>query len=165
MDISLIIPCYNEEKNIQPFYELCQQTFNNRIKIEYIFINDGSKDNTVNEIKKLIENNTKENITCIDFSRNFGKEAAMHAGLKNATGNFISIIDADMQQHPKYILEMLEFLNKHEEYDSVACFQEKRKETKLLKFLKKIFYKVINKLSDVPLHENASDFSRKIRII
>lgn len=158
MDLSIIVPCYNEEQNIMPFYELCKEIFDKNLKIEYLFINDGSKDNTLEKIKELINKNKKDNISCISFSRNFGKEAAIHAGLKKAVGKYISLIDADMQQHPKYVLEMYNFLCQNKEYDSVACFQAKRKESKILKVLKKAFYKIINKLSDTPLYENASDF-------
>lgn len=157
MKLSLIIPCFNEEKNIEPFFQKCLENLKN-LKIEYIFINDGSKDSTLKSIKDLIKNNAKENINCLNFSRNFGKEASILAGLKKAQGNYAAIIDADLQQHPKYIKKMYDFLVNNQDYDSVACYQEKRKESKILIFFKKIFYKLINKLSDVPFYENASDF-------
>lgn len=157
MDLSIIIPCHNEELNIPILMEECRKTFENeKINIEYIFINDGSKDNTFKEIKKLLEKSEK--IIGIDFSRNFGKEAAIYAGLKKSTGNYIALMDADLQQHPRYVLKMYNYINKHPEYDTIACYQEKRKEGKLISKLKKIFYKFINKMSDIEFYENASDF-------
>ena len=158
MKLSLVIPCYNEEKNIEPFMKCCIETFGNNKNIEYIFINDGSKDNTFLEIKKIIEKYKNENILGISFSRNFGKEAAMLAGLKKSKGEFTALIDADLQQHPKYVKQMLEYIEEHDEYDCVTCYQEKRKESKLLIWLKERFYSLINKISDVEFYKNASDF-------
>ena len=158
MKLSLIIPCYNEEKNIEPFMKCCIKTFGSNKDIEYIFINDGSKDNTFYEIKKIIEKYNTENILGINFSRNFGKEAAMLAGLKKSKGIYTALIDADLQQHPKYIKKMLEFIEEHDEYDCITCYQEKRKEKKLIIWLKEKFYSLINKISEVPFYKNASDF-------
>lgn len=158
MKLSLVIPCYNEEKNIEPFMKCCIETFGNNKNVEYIFINDGSKDNTFLEIKKIIEKYKNENILGISFSRNFGKEAAMLAGLKKSKGEFTALIDADLQQHPKYVKQMLEYIEGHDEYDCVTCYQEKRKEGKLLIWLKERFYSLINKISDVEFYKNASDF-------
>lgn len=158
MKLSLVIPCYNEEKNIEPFMKCCIETFGNNKNIEYIFINDGSKDNTFLEIKKIIEKYKNENILGISFSRNFGKEAAMLAGLKKSKGKFTALIDADLQQNPKYVKQMLEYIEGHGEYDCVTCYQEKIKEGKLLTWLKERFYSLINKISDVEFYKNASDF-------
>lgn len=158
MKLSLVIPCYNEEKNIEPFMKCCIETFGNNKNIEYIFINDGSKDNTFLEIKKIIEKYKNENILGISFSRNFSKEAAMLAGLKKSKGKFTALIDADLQQNPKYVKQMLEYIEGHGEYDCVTCYQEKRKEGKLLTWLKERFYSLINKISDVEFYKNASDF-------
>lgn len=158
MKLSLVIPCYNEEKNIEPFMKCCIETFGNNKNIEYIFINDGSKYNTFLEIKKIIEKYKNENILGISFSRNFGKEAAMLAGLKKSKGKFTALIDADLQQNPKYVKQMLEYIEGHGEYDCVTCYQEKRKEGKLLTWLKERFYSLINKISDVEFYKNASDF-------
>lgn len=157
MDLSIIIPCYNEEKNILLLMEEFNKTFKEKIKIEYIFINDGSKDNTLSEIKKLIEK-SNNNIKCLDFSRNFGKESAIFAGLNESVGNYITIIDADLQQHPKYVLEMYNYIIEHPEYDCITCYQEKRKESKIKAWLKKAFYHFINRISDIEFYENASDF-------
>lgn len=158
MKLSLIIPCFNEEKNILPFIQCCIETFGNDKDIEYIFINDGSKDNTFSEIKNIIEKHNSLNIIGINFSRNFGKEAAMFAGLKQAKGEYIALIDADLQQHPKYVKQMLNYIEKHSEYDCITCYQEKRKEGKFVAWLKERFYSLINKISDVPFYKNASDF-------
>lgn len=156
MKLSLIVPCYNEEKNIELFMKSCKDELKN-INVEYIFINDGSKDNTFIEIQKIIEKYQKEYIIGINFSRNFGKEAAMLAGINESTGDYIAFIDADLQQHPKYIKMMYEKII-DSDYDSIVCYQEKRKESKILTFLKDAFYKIINKLSDISFKENASDF-------
>lgn len=158
MKLTLVIPCYNEEKNIEPFMKCCIETFGNNKNIEYIFINDGSKDNTFSEIKKIVEKYNTENILGINFSRNFGKEAAILAGLKKSKGTYTALIDADLQQHPKYIKKMLEYIEEHNEYDCITCFQDKRKEKKLIIWLKEKFYSLINKISEVPFYKNASDF-------
>lgn len=158
MKLSLVIPCYNEEKNVEPFIKCCINTFGNDKYIEYIFINDGSKDNTFLEIKNIIEKYDSLNIVGINFSRNFGKEAAMLAGLKKSTGEYTALIDADLQQHPKYVKQMLEYIEEHNEYDCITCYQEKRKENKFIIWLKEKFYSLINKISDIPFYKNASDF-------
>ena len=157
--LTIIIPCFNEEKNISIFLNSCINNLKNIDKeIEYIFINDGSKDNTLGEIKKIILKHKNLNINCINFSRNFGKEAALYAGLKESKGKYVAIIDADLQQNPKYILQMYEILEKNSEYDAVACYQQKRKENKFISFCKNCFYKVINKVCNIKLEKNASDF-------
>ena len=158
MKLSLIVPCYNEEDNILPFYNEVSKTFKDqKIKVELIFINDGSKDNTIKELKKLTTNNDFE-IKIIDFSRNFGKEAGMYAGMEHSTGDYVSIIDVDLQQPPKIVLDMLEILEKDEDYDAVAAYQVKRKDPFLKKHLSNMFYKVINKVADVEFKSGASDF-------
>ena len=114
MKLSLVIPCYNEEGNVQKFVEVISQTFKNKIfNYELIFINDGSQDDTLNKLKELC-NNSDQNIKIINFSRNFGKEAGMYAGLKEAKGDYITIIDADLQQDPNYVLKMVKILDEHE---------------------------------------------------
>lgn len=160
MKLSIIIPCYNEEKNVELLYNEIKKNFKN-INYEMIFVNDGSKDNTLKNLKKICKE-TKENIKIVNFSRNFGKEAAMYAGLKTSSGEYVSIIDADMQQDPKLIIEMITFLEKNEDFDSVAMFQEVRKEGKILTLFKNMFYKIINKVSDITFVQGASDF-RTIR--
>lgn len=158
MKLSLIIPCFNESGNIEPFIECCHEIFGINKNIEYIFVNDGSKDNTYQEIKYIINKYSSENIIGINFSRNFGKEAAMLAGLKKSKGKYTAIIDADLQQHPKYVKEMLEFIENNPDYDCVTCYQKNRKENKITCFLKEKFYIIINKFSEVSFYKNASDF-------
>ena len=156
--LSLVIPCYNEEKNIALFYKECEDSFKKqKLNVELVFVNDGSKDNTICELKKLI-NKKQFEIKIINFSRNFGKEAAMYAGLKNTTGDYVAIIDADLQQKPELILPMIKVLEEKEEYDCVCYYQEKRIEGKFLSFLKKSFYKVIEKMSEIKFVNGASDF-------
>lgn len=158
MDLSIVVPCYNEEGNVELFYEEVQKVFKGKkIKYEIVFVNDGSSDNTLNRLTDIV-NQKKQNIKVINFSRNFGKEAAMYAGLKEAEGELVTIIDADLQQRPELILRMINILNENEQFDSVAAFQEVRKEGKVLTFFKDTFYKVINSMSTVPFVQGASDF-------
>lgn len=158
MNLSIVVPCYNEEKNVFLIHDAICETFKNKkIDYEIIFINDGSSDSTINNLNKII-NSTKVKVKVVNFSRNFGKEAAIYAGLKESVGDYVSLIDADMQQDPKYILEMYDYLNEHEEYDCVALYQKKRKERRFMSFCKKRFYKLINKMTDTKFVENASDF-------
>ena len=152
--VSIVIPCYDEEKNIELLYK---EFFNDKYKYELIFVNDGSKDNTESELNKLLDDK-KFLIKIINFSRNFGKEAAMYAGLCNSFGDYVAIIDSDLQQNPKLILNMLDIIEQNPNYDSVVCYQEKRKENILVSFLKKSFYKVINKTSEIDFVTGASDF-------
>ena len=143
--ISMVIPCYNEEKNVELFYNETNKYLSNKdFELEMIYINDGSKDNTIGELNKLLKKHDKGIfIKIINFSRNFGKESALYAGLKESTGDYVVIIDADLQQHPKLILPMYEHLENNENDDCVAYFQEKRIEGKVMTFLKKNFYKII----------------------
>ncbi len=154
--ISLIIPCYNEEENVKLFYEETIKVLKD-YNIEFVFINDGSKDKTLNELKEIY-NTSKYNIKIIDFSRNFGKESAIYAGLLNTSNDYICLIDADLQQNPKYIIDMLKVLNNNEEIDIVAMYQKTRKENFFIAKLKNFFYKIINKLSEVDFVSGASDF-------
>lgn len=157
MKVSFIVPCYNEAGNIIAFSNKIKEVFEKKYNYEIIFINDGSKDNTLSELKKLL-NNSKQSITIIDFSRNFGKEAGIYAGLKAAKGEYVNIIDADLQQNPKYSLRMVEFLENNPEYDIVTAYQEERIENKFISFIKKCFYKLINKMSEIEFKNGASDF-------
>jgi len=158
MKLSVIIPCYNEEQNVSLFYEEFSKAFKDfKAQYELIFINDGSKDNTYLELKKLCEGK-KDNIKVINFSRNFGKEAAMYAGLKESCGDYVSIIDADLQQRPEIILEMVKYLDENEDYDSVCAFQDTRSEGRVLKFFKNSFYGLINRMTNIKFVRGASDF-------
>lgn len=157
MKTSIIIPCMNEENNILKIYKEINNVFKNQ-KYEIIFIDDGSKDKTLNNMKKAYEEDL-EHVKVISFSRNFNKEAAILAGLRHAKGKYTCIIDGDMQQNPKYILEMIDILDKEEEYDCVAMVQEKRTEdSSFMSFCKNMFYKTMNKLCDIKLENAASDF-------
>ena len=156
MKLSIIIPAYNEEGNI---IELNKKLINILKDIEYelIYINDGSTDKTLEKIKKISIDSY--NIKYISFSKNFGKEAAIYAGLKKSTGDYICIIDSDLQQNPKYILSMLDYLKKHDNTDQIAMVMKNRDNEKILnRIFKNLFYKIINKLSDIKLVDGASDF-------
>lgn len=159
MKLSLVVPCYNEADNIRAFYEKTEETFQHAdFRYEYVFINDGSKDATYEQMRKLAEEQKDACIKAINFSRNFGKESAMYAGLKEASGEYTVIIDADLQQDPSYVLKMMEVLDTHDEIDSVAAFQEKRLEGRVLRKCKSTFYHMINRISEVEFVDGASDF-------
>ena len=156
--LSFVVPCYNEEKNISLFYNNVLENFkNSKYDIELVFINDGSKDNTLLELKKLAELNDFE-IKIINFSRNFGKDAGIYAGMQNLTGDYTVLIDADMQQPPELVLKMLDVLEKNDDVDIVTYYQEKRIENKIISRLKKEFYKIISKISGLEFADGASDF-------
>ena len=158
MKLSLIVPCYNEEGNVRKFFDCVNTAFENKIDdFEFIFINDGSKDKTRTKLKELL-NEVNKNIKVVDFSRNFGKEAAIFAGLQNAEGDLVTIIDADLQQRPEIVVDMVAFLDEHPEYDCVAAFQEKRIEGKAMSFVKGMFYKLINNICEIDFKSGASDF-------
>lgn len=159
MKLSLVVPCYNEQDNVELFYEETVKAFKNfTYDYEFVFVNDGSRDKTLERLKKLYNEKTESNITVVSFSRNFGKESAIYAGLKNSTGDYISLIDADLQQRPEVVLEMMDILENETEYDCVAAYQAKRKEGSVMTGFKSGFYKLINRLSEVELHADASDF-------
>lgn len=157
--ISIIIPCYNEEQALPYLYnelakvssEMPEQEF------EFIFVNDGSKDKTQATIKRLREKD--ERVHYISFSRNFGKEAAIYAGLKTAKGDYVSLIDADLQDPPTLIKEMYITLKNEEEYDCVATRRIDRKGEPILRsFFARKFYKLMNKISDTEVVDGARDF-------
>ena len=156
MKLSLIVPCYNEEGNVERFFQEVKNTFKENIDYEIVFVNDGSTDKTADELKKLHSNN--ENIQVISFSRNFGKEAAMYAGLKESKGELVCVIDADLQQHPEEVAKMIEILDNNQDIDCVTAYQKKRREGRLMSAVKSCFYKLINKISDVKFVNGASDF-------
>ncbi len=161
--LSLVVPCYNEEGNVKRLLEEIKKTFSS-VDYEVVFINDGSRDNTHNILKALYNDN-KELIQVVSFSRNFGKEAAIYAGLKTAQGEMVCIIDADLQQHPSVALSMMEYLDKNPDTDCVTAYQKKRHEGKAMSFVKSCFYKVINKFSDVNFVNGASDFRIMRRVM
>ena len=156
MLLSILIPSYNEEGNINELNKKLIESLKN-IDYEIIYINDGSKDKTLDKIKTVSKSN--ENIKYISFSKNFGKDAAIYAGLKRSNGTYTCILDADLQQNPKYIISMLDYLKKHPETDQIAMVMKNRnKENLFNRIMKKNFYRLINKLSDTKLVDGASDF-------
>ena len=157
--ISVIVSCYNEEESLPLFYKemerVRKQDFEG-IDFEYIFVNDGSKDNTLKEMKELRQNDKK--VRYISFSRNFGKEAAMLAGLEAATGDYITLMDADLQDPPALLRQMYDYI-KNEGYDCVGTRRVTRKgEPAIRSFFARMFYKIINKLSKVEMVDGARDY-------
>ena len=158
--ISVIVSCYNEENALPLFYEemerVRKQDFENIVEFEYIFVNDGSKDNTLNEIKELRQNDSK--VRYISFSRNFGKEAAMLAGLEASTGNLVTLMDADLQDPPALLKQMYDAV-KNEGYDTVGTRRVTRKgEPPIRSFFARMFYKIINKMSSIEMVDGARDY-------
>lgn len=158
--LSLVIPCYNEEGNVEIFYNETVRAFSGNIgEYEFVFVDDGSKDSTLSKLHYVFNNHKGDsNIQVLSFSRNFGKEAAIFAGLKAARGDYACIIDADLQQRPEVVVEMMNIIENEENVDCVTAYQEERKESKLMAALKSSFYKTINKISDVEFVNGASDF-------
>lgn len=156
---SLIVPCYNEEGNVENFLKETREAMQGYTdSYEIIFINDGSKDSTPKKLRQIFNENKDVNIKVINFSRNFGKEAAMYAGFTKAKGEYITIIDADLQQDPKYAVEMAKILDSDPDCDMVAAYQAQRKEGKFLSKGKHAFYKTISKMSGIDFISDASDF-------
>lgn len=158
--LSVIVPCYNEQENIADFYvELMknEKFFNEQgVDIEMIFVNDGSKDNTVEEVKKLHEKDGRVHL--INFSRNFGKEAGMYAGLQKSKGDFVVIMDCDLQDPPALLPDMYKAIAE-EGYDSVATRRVTRKgEPPIRSFFARMFYKLINKMSNTEIVDGARDY-------
>lgn len=154
----MVIPCYNEEENVELFYDTVVRVFGSLIEdTEFVFVDDGSSDRTYEQLNKVYHRSDGR-VKIIRFSRNFGKEAALLAGLRHTQGDFVSIIDADLQQRPEYVLQMLDILQEHPEYDAVAAYQEERREGFILKFFKNCFYGLINKMTNMEMVRSASDF-------
>ena len=160
MKLSLVVPCYNEQDNVRAFYDAAVNAFLGcGYEYELVLVNDGSRDNTGIELKKLFYEKREETpITIVQFSRNFGKEAAILAGMKHAKGDLVTLIDADLQQRPEIVREMVQILDEHPEYDCVAAFQKERNEGRGLSFFKREFYRLINRMSEVEFVNGASDF-------
>lgn len=158
MKLSLIVPCYNEAENVELFQAEAIKAFQGcGYPFEIIYVDDGSSDATLHNLRKL-HAAEKCPVKVISFSRNFGKEAGLYAGLQYASGEYISLIDADLQQRPEIVREMVQFLDENPEYDVVAAYQDRRHEGKVLSYFKKTFYRIINKMSHVTLQPEASDF-------
>ena len=157
--ISVIVSCYNEEEALPLFYEEMERVrkkdFEN-IDFEYIFVDDGSKDKTLEEMKELRKKDSK--VRYISFSRNFGKEAAMYAGLEAATGDYVTLMDADLQDPPALLRQMYDTI-KNEGYDCVGTRRVTRKgEPPIRSFFARMFYKIINKMSDIEMVDGARDY-------
>lgn len=158
MKLTLVVPCFNEEGNVEAFYNKATEDFSGcGYDYEFIFIDDGSKDKTYQKLKAL-HSEKDAHIKVIRFSRNFGKESAIYAGLENASGDYISIIDADLQQEPSIVRNMVSILDEDDDLDCVTAYQENRHESGFIKHCKKRFYKIINSVSDTEFVSNASDF-------
>ncbi len=158
MKLSLVVPCYNEEGNVRLFHDTAAAVFDYEgYEYEMVFVNDGSMDSTIDRLKELHAESDK-NIRIINFSRNFGKEAAMYAGIQHAKGEYICLIDADLQQRPEVVAYMVKRLEENAELDCVAAFQEQRADDKKLSFFKSGFYKLINSVSSTEFVQGASDF-------
>lgn len=155
--ISLIVPCYNEQESLPYFYKEVIRVFQNMLhKYELIFVNDGSSDGTLEILKGLAQQDA--NVIYLSFSRNFGKEAAMYAGFCNANGDYIAVMDADMQDPPALLPKMLRILEEGK-YDSVATRRENRKgEPPVRSFFARMFYRIMKKISDSDIVDGARDF-------
>ena len=156
--ITVIVPCYNEEEALHYYYEEMSRvmTLMNNYDFELLFINDGSKDQTLQVIKELSEKDQR--VRYASFSRNFGKEAAMYAGFENSTGDYVCLMDADLQDPPKLLPEMVKAIEE-EGYDSAATRRVTRQgEPPIRSFFARMFYKMMNKISDTELMDGARDY-------
>lgn len=159
--ISLIVPCYNEQEALPLFYkEICKVSSDLKrdysVDFEFIFINDGSRDRTLQMLRDLSSADSR--VKYISFSRNFGKEGAIYAGLENASGSYISIIDADLQDPPSLLLQMYELI-RDGEYDCIGTRRVTRKgEPPIRSFFARCFYRLINKISNINIVDGARDF-------
>jgi len=157
--LSVIVPCYNEEENVSLFYSelLKNDPFfeNNEIDLELLYVDDGSRDSTVPEVKKLIEKDPRVHL--ISFSRNFGKEAAMYAGLEHSRGDYVVLMDVDLQDPPSLLPEMISHVK--EGYDSVATRRVSRKgEPPVRSFFARLFYRLMKKISRTEIVDGARDY-------
>ena len=157
MRISIIVPCYNEQEALPLFYDEITDVLQKLgDSYEVILVNDGSSDHTLEEMRKLAEKDP--HIVYLSFSRNFGKEAAMYAGFCNARGEYVAVMDADLQDPPTLLPEMLELLQSGE-YDSVATRRVNREgEPPIRSWFARKFYQIINKISDADIVDGARDF-------
>ncbi len=164
--ISLVVPCYNEEETIELYYDEVNRVFaKEKYELEVIFVNDGSHDNSLNIMKKICKKDSRFNY--VDLSRNSGKEAAMLAGLKYVTGDYIAVMDVDLQDPPKLVPEMAKMLDDpNEDWDIIGTRRVTRKgEPPIRSFFARCFYKLINKMSDVEMVDGARDFRLMKRVV
>lgn len=156
--LSIIVPCYNEQDTIHPYISQMTdiEALLPELTFEYWFINDGSKDNTLNLLKEISKQSEQYNY--LSFSRNFGKEAALYAGLEHARGNYITVMDVDLQDPPELLPKMVELLQQ-DDYDCIGTRRVTREgEPKIRSFFAKKFYKIINKISDIEIVDGARDY-------
>ena len=156
--ISTVVPCYNEESVLESFYNEISKVASEmkNVKFEFLFIDDGSKDETLNIIKKFKSFDSR--VSYISFSKNFGKEAAIYAGLENAVGEYVVIIDADLQHPPRLIKDMY-YCIAIEGYDSVAAYRKNRKGEGVLRtFFSKKFFKVASRLTHLEFRQGEEDY-------
>lgn len=159
MLLSVIVPCYNEEENVPYFYEELMKLTpffeEKKLDLELIYVDDGSKDGTVSEVKKL--NEKDDRVKLVSFSRNFGKEAAIYAGFSKSKGDYVVMMDADLQDPPSLLPKMFRYIE--EGYDSVATRRVSRKgEPVIRSFFARLFYKLINKISKTDIVDGARDY-------
>ena len=159
MLLSVIVPCYNEEENVPYFYEELMKLTpffeEKKLTLELIYVDDGSKDGTVSEVKKL--NEKDDRVKLVSFSRNFGKEAAIYAGFSKSRGDYVVMMDADLQDPPSLLPKMFRYIE--EGYDSVATRRVSRKgEPVIRSFFARLFYKLINKISKTDIVDGARDY-------
>ncbi len=160
-DLTLVVPCYNEVDNIPLFFKTATACFDEAgVALEIVFVNDGSADGTAGLLRRVVaQARGKHAVQAITFSRNFGKESALYAGLEAARGESVCFIDADMQQTPEDALRMYRLLMDNPDYDCVAACQVERKEGFILKLFKRAFYKTFNGMADdISIPANVSDF-------
>lgn len=157
--LSVIVPCYNEEENVRDFYdELCKNTdfFDKKqIALELLYVDDGSKDKTALEVKKICAEDAR--VRLVSFSRNFGKEAAIYAGLQKCKGDFAVLMDADLQDPPSLLPQMYSYIEQG--YDSVATRRVTRKgEPVIRSFFARMFYRLMNRISRTEIVDGARDY-------
>lgn len=153
--LSIVVPCFNEDESVGMFYSEIEKTLENT-DFEIIYVNDGSKDNTLINLKKLSKD--KPNVKYISFSRNFGKESAIYAGLKSSKGDYVCVMDVDLQHPPALLPEMIRTVTE-EDYDVAAARRVSRRgEPKIKSFLSHMFYKLFNAVSNMQLVEGATDY-------
>lgn len=156
--ISVIVPCFNEEEAIPYFYDAMEKVRKEmREKFEYIFVNDGSKDGTLKVLRQL--SGQDQAVRYLSFSRNFGKEAALYAGLQAAKGDLVTVMDVDLQDPPEMLIEMKAMLEANADLDCVGTRRVSRDgEPPIRSFFAKLFYKLMNKISQVEVVDGARDF-------
>lgn len=165
--LSLVVPCYNEEESIPLFYQETQRIYTESLEtlglvLEYVFVDDGSSDGTLNTVKRLAE--TDERVHYVSFSRNFGKEAGIYAGLEVASGDYVAVMDADLQDPPALLPQMVAALE--EGYDCIATRRKNRKgEPPVRSFFARLFYRLINKMSSTQIIDGTRDFRLMKRMV